>query len=239
MTTRAVPRPLPVVLAALLGAATLAACGRDGTHEITRVVERTDAGPPAPEATPERRFRAAAADGQDPHAGLSLPPVGAARAAAGPADPGAPDATPSPFTWTAPPEWTRSGALPMRLATYVPTGAKGTAIAVSRLPGRAGGVRLNLDRWRSQLGLPPLSDAEFDALPRATILGGAAVFLAADGRYEGMSGAAGAEAKEGARLVAVAVERAQDMVFVKMTGPADEVRGEEARFRAFCESLRE
>ena len=238
MTTRA-SRPLPVVLAALLAAATLAACGRDGANEITRVVERSDVGAPAPEVTPERRFRAAVVDGQDPHAGLSVPPVGAPRTAGAPAAPDAPDATPSPFTWTAPPEWKRQGAQARRLATYVPKSARGTEIAVSILRGPAGGIRANVDRWCDQIGLAHLTDAELEALPRFPILGGTAVLFAADGTFAGMSGAAGAEAKEGARLVAVAVARAKDMVFVKMTGPADEVRGEEARFRAFCESLRE
>ncbi len=239
MPTRAASRPLPVVLGAVLCAVTLVGCGRDAPYEVTRVVELKDGGTPSPEATPEQRFRMAGVDGNDPHAGLSLPPAAAPRAAGATAAPDAPDATPSPFTWTAPPEWKRQGAQPRRLATYVPNGAHGTEIAVSILGGRAGGARANVDRWREQLGLPALSDAEFDALPRSTILGGTAVLLSADGTYSGMSGAPGAEPAAGTRLVAVAVERAKDMVFMKMTGPADLVRGEEARFRAFCESFRE
>ena len=385
------------VLAALVSGGALAGCGRGGTHEITQVVEREDAGDPAPEATLAQRFRPGGDVGGDPHARLAMPGMpratgGAPRAAAwtwttpegwresgpgpmremawtvagapevlcsfsvlsgaggglgqnvdrwrkqmslepagdaglsdlprqpmlggqavrveltgtytgmgeralegaklvglvvelpgrtaflkltGPAAavdaaaprllelaaslrpasassvteapsagdaaaPDAPDTTPSPFTWAAPPEWKRQGAQQLRLATYVPRNAPGTRIVVSRLVGRAGGARTNIDRWRAQMGLePPATDAEYGALKRATILGGPAVFLALDGRFEGMSGAAGAEAQEGARLVAVAIERAKDMVFVKMTGPVDEVRREEARFHAFCESFRE
>ena len=51
-----------------------------------------------------------------------------------------------------------------------------------------------------------------------------------------MGGGAGAA---GSMLLGMALERPGDMVFVKMTGPAAEVRGEQDRFRAFCESFRE
>lgn len=222
----------------------LSGCSREGATEVTQVVERDDAGAPAPEATPEQRFRPRGGAANDPHAGLSMPGL-PSRPGAGAPPPaaegeGAPDATPSPFTWIAPAEWKRRGALPMRLATYVPKDATRTEIAVSTLPGRAGGARLNVERWRTQMGLAtPLQDAEYAALRRSTILGAAAVFLEVDGRYGGMSGAPGAEPIDPARMVAVAIEREKGMVFVKMTGPADEVRREEARFLAFCESLRE
>jgi hypothetical protein len=40
-------------------------------------------------------------------------------------------------------------------------------------------------------------------------------------------------------LVGLIVPWRDRTVFVKMTGPSDEVRGERERFRAFAESLRE
>ena len=159
---------------------------------------------------------------------------------------GGPDTTLSPFGWSAPPTWVRQPARTMRLATFVPAGASTTEVYVALLTGRAGGARANLDRWRGQMGAAPLSDAEFDALARTPLLGGTAIFLTTDGSYTGMAGAGstdaaagmtGAEAGGGQRLLGMALERPKDMVFVKMTGPADEVRAEEGRFRAFCESF--
>lgn len=161
------------------------------------------------------------------------PAPGSVAPGAGRTEPPAPAA---PFRWTAPEGWTQGPARSMRVATFVPVAAPGSEVAVSILKGTAGGVRANLDRWRGQMGAAPLTDAEFEALPRAQVLGGTAVFLAVEGAYAGMSGGAGAA---GSMLLGMALPRPGDMVFVKMTGPAAEVRGEQGRFRAFCESFRE
>lgn len=172
-----------------------------------------------------------------------------ASAGAGPAGPasGAPegfDPTLAPFSWSAPAAWVRQPAKPMRLATFVPAGATKTEVYVARLTGTAGGTKPNLDRWRAQMGQPALTDAEFEALPRTTILGGTAILLSVEGTFTGMGGAGAAPASTsapgaGQRLLGMALERPGDMVFVKMVGPADEVLAEEGRFKAFCESFHE
>lgn len=157
------------------------------------------------------------------------------------------DPTLVPFRWTIPPEWVRQGPRPMRLGTFASKSAPGTEIYVVLMRGKAGGTRMNVDRWRGQMGAAPLSDAEFDALPRSTVLGSPATLLVTDGTYEdGMaaSPAAAMGASDGAaagaeRLMALAIERPSDMVFVKMKGPVAEVRAEEARFKAFCASFHE
>jgi len=165
--------------------------------------------------------------------------AGAAAAAPGagrPAPEPAAAEPPPPFQWTAPEGWKPQPRRAMRVVTFVPAAAPGAEVFVALLGGTAGGVRANLDRWRGQIGTAPLTDAEFGALPRAKVLGGTAVFVAVEGAYAGMSGGSGAS---GSMLLGMALERATDMVFVKMTGPAAEVRGEQDRFRAFCESFRE
>lgn len=159
-----------------------------------------------------------------------------APAGGGPAAAEEPEAPAAPFRWTVPQGWTQGPARSMRIATFVPAAAPTSEVAVSILKGTAGGLRANLDRWRGQIGGGPLSDAEFEALPRAKLLGGTAVFLAVEGAYAGMGGGAGTA---GSMLLGMALERPGDMVFVKMTGPAAEVRGEQDRFRAFCESFRD
>lgn len=141
-----------------------------------------------------------------------------------------------PLRWTAPAGWKEQPRRTMRLVTFVPEGAPKTEVFVTILSGSAGGTRANLDNWRAQMGAAPMTEAEFAALPRLASLGRQGVMLAVEGAYAGKGDAEGAA---GAMLLGFALERTKDMVFVKMTGPADEVRGEVERFRAFCESLRE
>jgi hypothetical protein len=141
-----------------------------------------------------------------------------------------------PFRWTAPEGWTQQPDRAMRIATYRPAGAKEAEVVISQFPGAAGGLSENLKRWRSQMGLQPLSEAEIAALPRGKALGRTAVFLSMDGDYGGMDGTAG---KKGWTFLGAVVEGPEQSVFVKMVGPTGEVRPEEARFREFVESLRE
>jgi hypothetical protein len=162
---------------------------------------------------------------------------GAARAgpARPPPEPPSRAAEPGTISWTAPKEWVEQGPRPMRLVTFAPAGSTKTAVHVSRLAGRAGGLRMNVDRWFAEMGKPAPTDAELAALPRGKVLGGEAVFVEIDGAFRGMSG----EPLEGAVLLGMVLEREAGSVFVKMVGPADEVRAERDRFRAFAESLRE
>lgn len=57
--------------------------------------------------------------------------------------------------------WQRQPPSPLRRLSYLITGADGTRCEVSlvTLGGGAGGILGNVNRWRSQLGLPPLDDA--------------------------------------------------------------------------------
>lgn len=59
--------------------------------------------------------------------------------------------------WTLPRGWTAAGASGMRYATLKPA-AGGTEVSVVVLTGAAGGELANLNRWRGQLGLPPVDE---------------------------------------------------------------------------------
>jgi hypothetical protein len=155
-----------------------------------------------------------------------------AAAGPGPGMPPEPRAS-APFTWTAPSAWVERPAKAMRVVTYAPAAAKATEVYVATA---GGAIKDNVNRWRGQMGLTPLSDEAYAALPRGKVLGGTGVYLVAEGTFGGM---AGGEGKAGWMLLGMAVERPGTSVFVKMVGPADEVRGEQDRFRAFCESLHE
>lgn len=71
-----------------------------------------------------------------------------------------------PALWT-PPGWTRRAPGRMQLATFdVPGGA---SCSYSELPGAAGGLRANVDRWRRQQGLGPIDDGELAGLASARL----------------------------------------------------------------------
>lgn len=63
------------------------------------------------------------------------------------------------ITWTLPPGWTQSEGSGIRLAT-IHVGP--LEISVVALAGDGGGTLANINRWREQLGLPPLAEAELE-----------------------------------------------------------------------------
>lgn len=170
---------------------------------------------------------------------MDMGSAGAPRAGGPPGGPAgdlpAPPTGEPPFAWSAPEGWQEQPARSMRIVTFVPKAAPGTEVYVSQFPGNVGGVRANVDRWRGEVGMPPISDAEFAALARLKALNVDGTLMSAQGRFSGMSG----KPIDDARLLGLIVPRSRDVVFVKMVGPSEEVRGEEERFRAFCGSLRE
>ena len=141
----------------------------------------------------------------------------------------------SGLSWSAPPEWTRQPDKPMRVVTFSPVASPKVVVYVTRLGGRAGGLRANLARWYGEMGLSAPSEEAVERLERGPALGGRGVYVELEGTFSGM----GAEAASGSALLGMVLERESGSVFVKMVGPAAAVKAERARFRAFCESLRE
>lgn len=136
--------------------------------------------------------------------------------------------------WATPTGWVTGTGSSMRLVTYdVPGGAQ---IWVTPLSGGAGGLRANLDRWRKEMSLEPLTDEEFAALPNLRILGVETPWLDLKGSYAGMGGPTNLPAGS-ARMLAAACALPDALVTVKMVGPADVLEREISNFQAFCESL--
>ena len=105
---------------------------------------------------------------------------------------------------------------------------------VSVLVGGGGGVFMNVNRWRNQMGKPPLSRAELANLEKLRLLGEDAPFLQmTGGKYSGMDG----RKVDDAAMYATLVEHKGRLVTVKMTGAAKSVAAQRAKFVAFCESL--
>jgi len=144
-----------------------------------------------------------------------------------------PMAPPGNLSWKAPAGWAEQPPKMMREVSFAV--GDGAECYISRLGPGAGGMRVNLDRWRDQFGLEPMTDTELAALKPVPILGLRAPLIELDGAYAGMSG----KAVPGQALLGVALFRAQDSLFVKFTGPAAVVHAERANFLAFLASLTE
>lgn len=128
--------------------------------------------------------------------------------------------------------WSESEGSVMRLASFDVGSA--SDLSVLALPGDGGGLRDNLDRWAGQLGRQPLTDAEFEALPRIPILGRLAPVYAQSGTLTDMRGVERANA----RLVAAFVQLDDEVLTVKLTGPEAEVEDHGQAFDHFCRSIR-
>jgi hypothetical protein len=76
---------------------------------------------------------------------------------------------PSGLRWTAPDGWKEVAGSGMRVATFQLPQTDGKAeVTVVALPGDVGGELANVNRWRSQLALPPIAEADL-ASARASV----------------------------------------------------------------------
>ena len=134
----------------------------------------------------------------------------------------------APFAWTVPAGWKEvASSSSIRLVNFVPEKAPNTEVYVA-LAG--GDLKPNLDLWAQQMKATPLTDEQVAALPRIKVLGGDALVVTIEGTWKD---------KPGSMLLGMVLPRPGQSVFVKMTGPADEVRGVRERFQAFCEPFHE
>ena len=139
-----------------------------------------------------------------------------------------------PLVWTSPEGWSEGTPNQMRLIDFKFGPAKEGECYLSAMPGPAGGLAANINRWRTQMGQPPLTEAEIDKLPRKPLMGGQGHFVTVDGDFKGM----GAEsAKGGYRLLGVIQQAPELTIFIKMTGPKDLVEKNTAAFDVFCASV--
>ncbi len=130
--------------------------------------------------------------------------------------------------WTLPAGWTESAGGQMRYATLrAPVTGKLDASVVV-LPGPAGGELANVNRWRGQIGLPPLDDAAL-AKARKIVKTKAGPLKV----YDFTS-----EAEPRSRVVAGLTEAKGDTWFVKITGDAAAVGAARADFMKLLGSLR-
>ncbi len=197
-------------LALSLGAAALAVAGGCRRDEVTH-------------------FRVPKASG-GPALGRTGGPTGSATPPPGMAGDVPPPPTPSgasALKWTLPRGWTQDVAGGMRYATLRPPVSGRIDVSVVVLPGPAGGELANVNRWRGQIGLPPVDEAALAGLKRtlATRAGSISV-------YDFVS-----EGNEKSRMVAALAAAEGSTWFIKMVGGAEPVGAARADFMRLLESL--
>jgi hypothetical protein len=137
------------------------------------------------------------------------------------------DEAPVP-TWTVPAGWTKvEQQKPMRYATL--TAGEGTnkvEVVLSTFPGDVGGLIPNINRWRGQVGLGPITQDQLAANATAFANPGFTGYtMRLKGEAQHMLGAIIKDAK------------ADRSWFVKVTGAAAALDAQEAAFIAFAKSF--
>jgi hypothetical protein len=155
------------------------------------------------------------------------------------APPAAPARTPQPAaggpprpSFDAPAGWQPVPIAPggMRVAAYkVTDGDRSAEVTVIPLSGSAGGLLANVNRWRGEVGLGPLTD---DQLPKESKTldtpAGPAVVVDLPGP----------ESAGSKRTLGAILPRDGTTWFIKLHGPAELVGKQQANFEAFVRSLR-
>jgi len=133
------------------------------------------------------------------------------------------------LVWTAPSTWSAKPAGSMRKGSYAVKGDGGEAdMAITAFPGDVGGDLANLNRWRGQIGLPPVDQKEFD---RTT------VHMDRNGLHMNVVDIAGTGANA-QRIIGAMVPHQGATWFFKLSGPDALVAREKPAFLALLDSIK-
>lgn len=139
-----------------------------------------------------------------------------------------PPASGSALRWTLPAGWKEERGGQMRLVTFRPPVQGKIDASVVVLPGLAGGELANVNRWRNQIGLPPVEEPAL-ARARTVVKTKAGPLHVYDFTSEGTPRS---------RVVAGLAEARGDTWFVKLNGDAAAVAAARADFMKLLGSLR-
>ena len=137
------------------------------------------------------------------------------------------------LTWKTPEGWTEVTPGEMRVASFKIQGPNGKQadVSVIPLPGRPGTDDANVNRWRGQIGLPPLSPEELKkSAEDVETAGQPAQLYDVAGKNPGNG--------EAARILGVIQHRDDAVWFFKMTGDDGLVEQQKPAFVAFLKSVK-
>ena len=172
----------------------------------------------------------------------TMPGAAAANAAPNPntGNPAAPDqmmantpvptATGAELTWTAPSRWTAKPASAMRRGSFSIKSDGGEAdLSITAFPGSTGGLLANVNRWRGQLGLAPLAEADV-ATNTASLDAGEFHLTVVD--------FVGTASGKPTRIIGAIVPHGTDTWFFKLMGPDALVANEKPAFLEFLRTIK-
>ena len=151
-------------------------------------------------------------------------------AASMPAGAGTASAAASALRWQAPSTWTEKPATSLRRGSFTLSNDAGEEadFSVIAFPGDAGGMLQNLNRWRGQIGLPPLAEAE---------LGDALQHLDVGHLHLDVVDFGGTVAGKPTRITGAVLPFGGESWFFKLMGPDALVAQAKPEFMAFLNSL--
>jgi hypothetical protein len=144
----------------------------------------------------------------------------------------APAPAENPVKWTPPDGWSPQPLSEMRLASFKVAGANASSadVSVTAFPGEAGGLGPNLNRWRGQLQLPPLSDNQLSTAIQRVDVDNAPAYLVDFQTAD--------KNPKPSRILGAVMQTSDRTWFVKMTGPPDLLEIQRAKFLDFVRSFR-
>src|SRR4051794_33792772 len=144
-------------------------------------------------------------------------------------------ASPTPsarVSWTKPAAWQEQPPSEMRQGSFRVEGPDGVSadISVVSFPGTAGGLESNLNRWRGQVELPPVSAEELQQTAQTI----------SAGRVQGITVdyTSPAQSAKPSRIRGAVFQTADRSCFVKMTGLPAFVKTQKETFDQFVRSFR-
>ncbi|HEX2852337.1 MAG TPA: hypothetical protein VHO24_03785 [Opitutaceae bacterium] len=134
------------------------------------------------------------------------------------------------LTWTAPSHWKPKAGSAMRKGSYAIAGEGETEadLSITAFPGNVGGELANLNRWRGQLQLPPVTEAEFSS---------ATGHLDVNGLHVTTVDITGTGANP-QRILGVMIPHGDATWFFKLLGPDTLLAREKPAFMAFLETVK-
>ena len=137
--------------------------------------------------------------------------------------------------WDLPPGWVEQAPSSMRIGSFLITGANGQTADVSIIPlsGAAGGDLANINRWRGQISLPPISEAELSRDSQLITPGGRSMRF-----VDFVSDELLLNHLHKKRLVAAIYTHGESTWFFKMLGEDATVESAKPAFLRFLQSVR-
>jgi hypothetical protein len=143
-----------------------------------------------------------------------------------------PNASPQAPEWKTPEGWREQPRSDLRAASFRIDGPdrRSADVSIIAFPGEAGGVTSNVNRWRSQVQLPPLPEDKLQPTIHLTEVEGIPTYFVDVHTPQIVT--------KPSRILGAILETPESTWFVKMTGDPALVEREQEKFVAFVQSFR-